>query len=237
MILHTERFGSGKPILFLHSGLQTGETDFEHQRKYFTESYRVIAADLRGHGKSKSDDFTNYLEDSVEDVIETIADLNLNSVHIIGSSLGALVGLLVAKKHPSYVKSLTISGVIPEKPANWAELLAEDVVKQCALLEDERIVAYFDELHESDWKKIIGMSQGGDWYPFEETNDLSTLSMPVLYIVGEEHDHERKGTIMYPQMNQNIHVSVIPFAGHNVHLEQPHIYTKIVVEFLKRVTN
>lgn len=234
MILHTERLGSGEPILFLHSGLQTGATDFEQQQKYFTENYRVIAADLRGHGQSTASDFSNYLEDSAEDIIETLADLNLDSVHIVGASLGALVGLVVAKRHPDYVKSFTMSGVVSEKPANWDEIMKADKKKQTALLQDDRIVAYFDDLHHSDWSQIIGMSQRKNWYPFDETGDLSMLSIPVLYVVGEKHVYERKGTLNYPKMNDNIHVSIIPFASHNVHVEQADIYTQIVADFIRR---
>ncbi|MFZ3589496.1 hypothetical protein ACOI1C_09480 [Bacillus sp. DJP31] len=37
MLLHTEIFGDGEPIIFLHTGLQTGLTDFEHQREIFLE--------------------------------------------------------------------------------------------------------------------------------------------------------------------------------------------------------
>lgn len=32
MLLHAEVFGDGEPIVFLHTGLQTGMTDFEEQR-------------------------------------------------------------------------------------------------------------------------------------------------------------------------------------------------------------
>lgn len=49
MLLHTEVLGDGEPIVFLHTGLQTGMTDFEEQRDYFRSGFRVILPDLRGH--------------------------------------------------------------------------------------------------------------------------------------------------------------------------------------------
>ena len=60
MILHTEIFGNGEPIVFLHTGLQTGLTDFEYQREYFQKNFKVILPDLRGHGNSKAEDFSNF---------------------------------------------------------------------------------------------------------------------------------------------------------------------------------
>lgn len=237
MILHTERFGSGEPILFLHTSLQTGATDFEQQRQYFTESHRVIAADLRGHGRSISADFSDYLEDSAEDIAETLVNLNLDEVHIVGASLGALVGLIFAKKYPEQVKSLTISGIVPEKPANWEEIMSDDAEKLEKLLIDEQIVNYFDDIHESNWQEIIGMSQKDDWYPFDETGDLSMLTMPVLYIDGEAAIYEKNKVPIYPKINDNIHISIIPFASHNVHVEQADIYTQIVADFIGRYSS
>lgn len=35
MILHTEVIGMGEPVIFLHTGLQTGNTDYEYQSEYF----------------------------------------------------------------------------------------------------------------------------------------------------------------------------------------------------------
>ncbi|MGG0179133.1 alpha/beta fold hydrolase, partial [Gottfriedia acidiceleris] len=64
MLLNTEVLGKGEPIVFLHTGLQTGMTDFDYQRNYFVQKKKVILPDLRGHGKSTSSDLSNYFIDS-----------------------------------------------------------------------------------------------------------------------------------------------------------------------------
>src|SRR5699024_10290782 len=56
VILHTETIGSGEPLVILHTGLQTGKTDFQAQKEKFKQSYRVILPDLRGHGSSISNE-------------------------------------------------------------------------------------------------------------------------------------------------------------------------------------
>ena len=114
MILHTTILGEGEPVVFLHTGLQTGMSDFEHQREYFQLKYKVILPDLRGHGESITNDFSNFFVDSASDLLDTLNHLKLKSIHIVGCSLGALVGLIFAKAFPERVKSLTISGVMPD---------------------------------------------------------------------------------------------------------------------------
>ena len=47
LLLHTEVFGDGEPIVFLHTGLQTGLTDFEYQREYFKYNFKVILSGFK----------------------------------------------------------------------------------------------------------------------------------------------------------------------------------------------
>ncbi|MBO1910584.1 alpha/beta hydrolase, partial [Microvirga sp. 3-52] len=119
---------------------QTGMLDFVYQRNYFKEhNYQVILPDLRGHGMSKVDEINilTYIEDSAEDLYETLDHLAIEHVHIVGASLGALVGLVFSKQYPERVASLTLSGIIPEKPYNWIELQAQDLKMQASVLKNE----------------------------------------------------------------------------------------------------
>lgn len=44
---------------------------------------------------------------------------------------------------------------------------------------------------------------------------------------------ETVGATLYPKVNEDIHVAIVPFAGHLVHADQPEIYTRILEEFIK----
>lgn len=235
LLLHTEVFGDGEPIVFLHTGLQTGLTDFEYQREYFKNTYKVILPDLRGHGKSHENDISNYFEDAAIDLLETLDKLEVVSAHIVGCSLGAFVGLYFAKRFPYKVKSLTISGISPEKPENWLQTHKEDVEMQTQLLQDEDAVNFLDHLHMSDWKQFIFMARDEEWYPFHETKNLDGINSPILFMVGEGNKSETKGAVLYPLIKEDVHVSIIPFASHLVHSEQPEIYTKILEVFISKV--
>ena len=190
LLLHTEVFGSGEPVVFLHTGLQTGLLDFEYQREYFKKNYQVILPDLRGHGKSVEDDISNFFEDSAKDLLETLDHLGVESAHIVGCSLGALVGLYFAKMFPHKAKSLCISGVLPEKPNNWLELHNANVEGQTQLLHHEESIKYFDSIHMFDWKQFLYMGRNDEWYPFGETKDIEGITCPVLYMVGEGNKDE-----------------------------------------------
>ncbi len=185
---------------------------------------------MRGHGKSYTTDVSNFLEDSVEDLKETLDHLGVEQPHLVGCSLGGFIALAFAKKYK--VRTLSISGIISDKPDNWTELHAGDVAHQIELLNDPQAVAYFDTLHESDWKQFIHMAVNDDWYPFELTKNISEIQVPFLFMVGEGNINEVSTASKYQQMNPNVHISVIPFASHLVHAQKPEIYIQILDDFL-----
>jgi pimeloyl-ACP methyl ester carboxylesterase len=50
--LYYETAGQGEPLLFVH-GLGSSGRDWEEQVPFFAERFRVVTADLRGHGRSE----------------------------------------------------------------------------------------------------------------------------------------------------------------------------------------
>ncbi|MBX0358456.1 alpha/beta fold hydrolase [Halobacillus sp. Nhm2S1] len=237
MILHSIRKGSGGPVLFLHTGLETSSTDFEYQQNYFASNFEVIAPDLRGHGKSHSNDFDDYFSKSAEDLRETLDEMQITNVHLVGCSLGAIVALFFVRQYPEYIKSLTLSGLMPVKPQNWNAMHEESINMQNVMLEKEEVREELDNKHHSDWQTLLSISRDSEWYPFEETEDLSDLNVPVLYIVGEGNHHEVTGASIYPKQNKMINVSVLPFAAHLVHDQQPEVYSQLLTQFINNVQN
>src|SRR5699024_9920139 len=206
-------------------------TDFEYQREYFKEKYKVVLPDLRGHGSSLEDNLSNFFEDSAKDIAETLNHLRVKSAHIVGCSLGALVGLIFAKIYPRNVKSLAISGVLPAKPENWLELHNEDV---------EHILNYYRAM-KLQVILIVYISLIGDIY-------LRWLKMKIGIHLKKQRiwtellllfciwwAREKKGALYYLSIKNDVHVSIIPFASHLVHIEQPEIYTKILEAFITDV--
>ncbi|KAB2331909.1 alpha/beta fold hydrolase [Bacillus mesophilum] len=234
MILHTSITGDGEPIVLIHSGGMTGVTEYKEQTEYFSaQNYKVIRPDLRGHGKSVGS-LENFFSDCVKDLYETLDHLQIKQCHVAGVSVGGIVSLMFAKEYPGMVKSLCFSGVFPIEPENWAESSKEEAEHYEQLFHNDEAVAYLNEIHgDNDWKSLLRFMAEDDFYPFEHTGNVSALQMPTLYTVGEQQEQEVSAAITYKQLNPNIHISVIPFAGHLVHREQPNLYSQILHTFIK----
>ncbi|MGA9870428.1 MAG: alpha/beta hydrolase [Rhodococcus sp. (in: high G+C Gram-positive bacteria)] len=79
---------------------------------------RVISIDLRGHGRSAhTADYT--FETFGRDVAAVLAHLDLQSVDLVGHSLGAYAASLVAQDRPRTVRSLVLEEMpIPIRPGD-----------------------------------------------------------------------------------------------------------------------
>ncbi|WNS76259.1 alpha/beta hydrolase [Bacillus sp. DTU_2020_1000418_1_SI_GHA_SEK_038] len=79
---------------------------------YLQNEYRIIAPDLRGHGKSDRPLTGYHIDDFSHDLFLLLHKLGINKCHVVGSSLGAEVGLSLAASHPDMVMSLVNEGAI-----------------------------------------------------------------------------------------------------------------------------
>lgn len=102
---------TGPAIIFLHF---SGANLMMWQRvvPWFQDQYRVILVDLRGHGKSDTPESGYHMDVMAEDVIGVVDQLGIDKAHIVGSSLGAEVGLSLAANYPERVISLILDGAM-----------------------------------------------------------------------------------------------------------------------------
>jgi len=100
-------------LLFVH-GLGANSTQFELQHTHFSQRYRVLSVDLRGHGRSvlkqdlQSDSF--QLSHMASDILELLEHLEISQVHYVGNSMGGNVGYEILKIKPDVLKSFTTFG-------------------------------------------------------------------------------------------------------------------------------
>lgn len=88
--LHYIDIGSGRPIVMLHGWAQSAEL-FKHQIDGLKKHYRVIAIDMRGHGKSEKTNHGYKISRLAKDLDDVLTALNLTKVILLGHSMGSSV--------------------------------------------------------------------------------------------------------------------------------------------------
>ncbi|MGW7552285.1 alpha/beta fold hydrolase [Streptomyces rimosus] len=82
--------GNGPALLLLH-GAGRNLVDWEIVGPLLAEGHRVVAMDLRGHGKSGGGDEPWTFEGAVADVGAVLEELGIAGAVVVGHSLGAMV--------------------------------------------------------------------------------------------------------------------------------------------------
>ena len=111
-IRYVER-GQGTPIVLLHGYTGTLDRHWINPGVFadLAKDYRVIAMDLRGHGKSgKPHDPDAYRTDMAQDVIRLLDHLQIKRAHLMGYSLGAvLAGHLLTTNPDRFISAVFVA--------------------------------------------------------------------------------------------------------------------------------
>ncbi len=107
--LYYREKGNKEPFILLHGNGEDGSY-FENQIDYFSDRYRVIALDTRGHGKSPRGTEPFTIEQFSCDLYDFLTGLEISNAIILGFSDGANIAMKFAIKHPDMVRALILNG-------------------------------------------------------------------------------------------------------------------------------
>ncbi|XP_042479569.1 probable lysophospholipase BODYGUARD 3 isoform X2 [Macadamia integrifolia] len=109
-----EKRETEEDVIFIHGFISSSkfwtETLFPNFSREAKSKYRLIAVDLLGFGRSpKPTDSLYTLREHVEMIQRSVLEpYKVKSFHIVAHSLGCILALALAVKHPGAVKSLTL---------------------------------------------------------------------------------------------------------------------------------
>jgi 2-succinyl-6-hydroxy-2,4-cyclohexadiene-1-carboxylate synthase len=254
--LYYEVVGMGEAVLFLHGFTGSGQ-DWVSQMEAVQNSYRGIALDFRGHGKSEAPaeekDYSIYL--NCEDVYQLLNHLGINRCCLVGHSMGGFTALQFTLDHPKLVQGLVLVGtssgewdVIP----GYAELRSK--LDELARTEGLEAAFAYDaannpvrierfqkqpEQREIARRKVLNTSVNGYIYVPRSfgkwqsvTSRLSEIKVPTLVIRGENDLGFVKASNVLKESIKEAELVVVPGAYHNPHEESPAFFNEKFLGFL-----
>jgi pimeloyl-ACP methyl ester carboxylesterase len=107
---------AGAPVVLCLHGLMRNGRDFEELAARLAAHARVIVPDVRGRGLSARDpDFNNYqIPVYLQDVLALLTGLGAARVRIVGTSMGALMAMVLAARQPALVAGIVLNDAGPE---------------------------------------------------------------------------------------------------------------------------
>lgn len=153
-----------QPVTVCAHGLTRNGRDFDALATVLAEERQVLCPDFPGRGKSDwltnpaDYDFPLYLAD----MVALIARSGAEQVDWIGTSMGGLIGLLLAARPRSPVRRLVVNDVGPFIPRAALERIASYVGQAPIFPDLDAVEAYlrrvnvsFGPLTDSDWRHFV----------------------------------------------------------------------------------
>jgi 3-oxoadipate enol-lactonase len=108
------------PVVVLGHGLLFSTTMWRHQVEALRASYRCVAIDWRGQGRTPATRDGYDMDTLYADAVGVIERLDAGPVHYAGLSMGGFVGLRLGARRPDLLRSLTLidTSAGPEDPDN-----------------------------------------------------------------------------------------------------------------------
>jgi len=257
MLLNYRQYSNnGTPLLILH-GLFGSLSNWGRHSKNLSEHFAVIGVDLRNHGESFHGSQFNY-PIMANDVVELMDHLKISSGYFIGHSMGGKVSMELALTHSDRVEKCIVVDIAPitypDKADGHLQIIsgmkAMALDKISSRKEAEQLLAEFveDEAtrnfvltnlvrnNEGKYRWCLNLESIENNYAMlrEKPSEGEAFTKPTLFIKGAiskyiQSKHEAKILQLFPNAN----VKIIKQAGHWLHVEQPQVLQKIVLDFLQ----
>lgn len=223
--LYYQEKGNKEPFILLHGNGQNGSY-FKNQIDYFSNRYRVIALDTRGHGRSPRGTKPFTIEQFSCDLCDFMEELEISEAVILGFSDGANIAMKFAMKYPNRVKALILNGgnLNPAGVKITTQLPIEIGYKIAG-----RFASKSPEAKKN--AEMLGLMVND---PNIERNELSKITAPVLVICGRNDIIRESHTKEIAKNIPNAKLSIIR-GNHFIANKRYIIFNKEVEDFLQNV--
>ena len=220
--LHCEETGSGEPLVLLHGNGEDG-TYFAHQIAHFSQRFRVLALDTRGHGKSPRGEAPFTIRQFARDLLAFLDARGIERAHLLGFSDGGNIALVFALAHPERVGKLVLNG---------ANLNTRGVKRsvQVPIELGYRMARLFAGLSAKARTnaEMLGLMVND---PNVAPEELAALTAPTLVIAGENDMIREDHTRLIAERIPNARLAFVP-GDHFVAAKNPAAFNREVERFL-----
>lgn len=237
------------PAVLLVHGNGPNWRQFTPQLTSLADRWRVIAPSLRGHGHSTLPAAAGPADLSVArlatDVLVVLDHLEVAQVHLVGNSLGGLVGLELARTAPQRLRTLTTFGTAAQLSSSrglvrsmtlMLRVLGTSGMGRLAgwSMKDRAVGRQIAELMAMADPVAVRLLTG-NIATYDHLPTLAASRIPILLVRCEldRSINRALGTTLAVLESRDDAVVVdLPGAGHFANLEQPEAFDRVLRGFL-----
>lgn len=201
-------------FVFVHGTRSSNKIWEKQMRAVQALGFKAVALDLPGHGLKQNEKFS--LEKSLKVINESVSELD--NVILVGLSLGGYLSLAYAKNNPEKLKGLILTSCATEikgKPLlayrNVSEIIAKKINP------------------ETSWGTVSDMLTS--LHGYEVLKDLKIVKEQTpTFLINGSRDVLRFGERAF--LKTGVKQYIIPKAGHDVSIENPIEYNRVLFKII-----
>lgn len=242
--------GRGPPVVLIHGvGARLENWDGIAQR--LSDHFRIVRYDLRGHGQSTRSPGPYSLPLFADDLGGLLDHLDIETAHVVGHSLGAMIAQMFALEHGARLDRLALlSGVAGRTGEERARVTARiDLIRTGDPGAHFRgsMVRWFSDTFITENPELIAAyaARNAENYPecyaaayrvlaLEDLDrELEAIVAPTLIATGE-HDlgsNPRMSELMHRRISGST-LRILPGLKHSILIEAPQVVARLLEHFL-----
>jgi len=252
--LYYETHGDGEPLLCVH-GLSCDTLAWLPQIQAFAGAHRTVIFDNRDVGRSSMAEPGYDIADMARDAIALADELELDSFHLLGISMGGAIAQEIALQVPDRVRTLTLAVTFHDS-STYAKRLAEVWGARVRQVSHEQHIdelmllnhsqPFFENPEMVEFVRTAMLSNPHPQPPeafcrqlaacacHDTRERLGSLTMPT-HVIGGEYD------ILVPiwksrgiaESIPGAKLTVLPEAPHGLSLERAEEFNAAVLQFIR----
>lgn len=217
--MYHEIYGQGKPLVLIHGGGSTIQSNFEKVIPLFAKNRQVIAVELQAHGRTDDRNADLSFEQDADDIAMLLKNLNVDKADFFGFSNGGTTTLQIAIRYPEIVDKIVLGSALAKR--NGAPEWFWGVMEQAKLenMPEQLKTAYkqvapdtsgLQVMHDRDAKRMLNFKDISD-------EQIESIQAPTLIIIGDKDIITPEHAIELHKQIAKSELAIIP-GGHGEYI-------------------
>lgn len=183
--MYYEIYGEGKPLVLIHGGGSTIQSNFRQVIQMFAKTRKVIAMELQAHGRTSDRGKDSSFEQDADDVAVLLKNLNIDKADFFGFSNGGTTTIQIAIRHPEMVNKMVLGSALCKRNGVPAQFW--DFMKQATLanmpteLKDSYLAVTpspegLQTMHDRDAKRMVNFKD----IPDEQIKSIKAQTLIII---------------------------------------------------------
>lgn len=217
--MYYETYGQGKPLVLIHGGGSTIQSNFGNVIPLLSKNRKVIAMELQAHGRTVDRDADLSFEQDADDIASLLKNLNIDKADFFGFSNGGTTAIQIAIRHPEMVDKIILGSALAKRsgvPEWFWEFMEQATLDK---MPEQLKTAYkqiapdtsgLQTMHDRDAKRMINFKDISD-------DQIKSIQAPTLIIIGDKDIITPEHAIELSRQIPNARLAIIP-GGHGEYI-------------------